>query len=157
MLAKPIMTVPSLVYDIARAARYRFDARTRDSGITRPQWRMLMTLARLDGPSQSEVAESLEVERITLCRMVDRLAEAGLVERRADPADRRVWRLYLTEKAWPLVEQLSGIAAELERDMLAVLEPNERKTLADLLIRVQGAMRLSDRETDGDETSRAVA
>ncbi len=157
MLANMIMTVPSLVHDIGRAARYRFDARTRDIGITRPQWRMLLVLARLDGPSQSEVAELLEVERITLCRMVDRLAEAELVERRADPADRRVWRLHLTEKARPLIEQLSGIAAELEHDMLAVLEPEERRTLIDLLVRVRGGMRICGDEANSDKTDRAVA
>ncbi|MDB5685819.1 MAG: transcriptional regulator, MarR family [Rhizorhabdus sp.] len=151
------MTVPSLVHDIGRAARYRFDARTRNIGITRPQWRMLLVLARLDGPSQSEVAELLEVERITLCRMVDRLAEAGLVERRADPTDRRIWRLHLTEKSRPLVEQLSGIAAELEHDMLAVLKPEERRTLIDLLVRVRGGMRICEEEADTEKTNRAVA
>lgn len=130
------------MHDISRCVRYDFDARTRAIGITRPQWRMLLTLSRMDGPSQSEVAEFLEVERITLCRMVDRLADAGLVERRADPADRRIWRLFLTEKAVPLVDQLSMIATSLEHDLMSVLSDHERETLTQLLTRVRDGLRV---------------
>lgn len=137
--------VPFLMHDIARRSRYWFDARARSTGSTRAQWRLLFSLARVDGPSQSELADLLDVERITLCRMVDRLAEAGLVERRADPSDRRVWRLHLTERAAPVIEELSAIADEMEDNMLEPLSAAERQTLTNLLIRVRDHMR------DGDD------
>jgi DNA-binding MarR family transcriptional regulator len=150
-------TVPALVNDIARQVRYRFDARTRMIGVTRPQWRVLLVIARLDRPSQSEVAELLDVERITLCRMVDRLAETGLVERHADPADRRVWRLQLTEKALPLIDRLSEIGEELESELLSVLSPEERNTLTDLLTRLRIGMASRDEIMATADRGRAVA
>ncbi len=150
-------TIPALVHDVARRVRYRFDSRTRTMGVTRPQWRVLLMIARLDRPSQSEVAELLDVERITLCRMLDRLAEAGLVERHADPADRRIWRLHLTEKAGPIIDRLSVIAEELEADMLSVLSVEERNLLADLLIRVRDGIGARDGDMTALGANRAVA
>nr|WP_083434330.1 MarR family transcriptional regulator [Sphingomonas sp. Y57] len=136
------------MHDIARQSRYWFDARARSRGLTRAQWRVLLCLDRSDGPTQSEVAEMLDVERITLCRMVDRLSEGGLVERRADPSDRRVWRLYLTEKAAPLVEELTDIANEMENNLLAPLDAGQRETLTDLLSTVRDHFREQDERND---------
>jgi DNA-binding MarR family transcriptional regulator len=132
------------MHDIARRSRYRFDARARSRGITRAQWRVLIMLSRVDGPTQSDLAEMLDVERITLCRMVDRLAEAGMVERRADPSDRRVWRLHLTERATPVVDELSTIANEMEEDMLEPLSTEQRELLTNLLTTVREHMREND-------------
>jgi DNA-binding MarR family transcriptional regulator len=132
------------MHDIARRSRYRFDARARSGGITRAQWRVLIMLSRVDGPTQSDLAEMLDVERITLCRMVDRLAEAGMVERRADPSDRRVWRLHLTERATPVVDELSAIANEMEEDMLEPLSAEQRELLTNLLTTVRDHMREKD-------------
>ena len=89
----------AMLADTARLMRRSFDARARQIGVTRPQWRVLSVLRRHEGINQGGLAELLEVEPITVCRMVDRLQEAGLVERRPDPADRRSWRLFLTAKA----------------------------------------------------------
>ena len=132
------------MHDIARRSRYRFDARARSRGITRAQWRVLIMLSRVDGPTQSDLAEMLDVERITLCRMVDRLAEANMVERRADPSDRRVWRIHLTERAMPVVDELITIANEMEEDMLEPLSPEQRALLTSLLSTVRDHMRESD-------------
>lgn len=136
------------MHDIARRQRYLFDARARSKGITRAQWRVLTSLVRLDGPTQSDLAEVLDVERITLCRMVDRLAEAGLVERRADPSDRRVWRLHLTERAAPLVDELSSIAYEMEENMLQPLSAEDRAVMTRLLITMRDHIRESDDRAD---------
>ncbi|MBA3896767.1 MAG: MarR family transcriptional regulator, partial [Sphingomonadaceae bacterium] len=87
-----ISNIGFLLHDVARRYRARFDADARELGVTRQQWRTLLHLSFREGQTQAELADRLEVERITLCRMVDRLSEAGLVERRADPQDRRVWR-----------------------------------------------------------------
>lgn len=143
------MRVGFLLHDVARYFRYRFDERARGLGVTRPQWRALLTLARLDGPSQSELAEELEVERITLCRMVDRLAESGLVERRADPNDRRVWRLHLTDTANEIVGQLGEIGLELEEEALARLDERERVMLVEMLSRIADELRRDEPRCTG--------
>ncbi len=102
-----------LVGDVSRLIRRRFDARARALGVSRAQWQVLFALSRNEGINQTGLADYLEVETITLCRMVDRLAEAGLVERRADPADRRAWRLHLTPAARPLLDQLRVLGDEV--------------------------------------------
>jgi len=137
MLMDAQNSVAFLLHDLSRQFRYRFDALARVIGVTRPQWRALLILARREGLSQSELADLLEVERITLCRMVDRLAEAGLVERRADPRDRRIWRLHLTASAHGIVEQLTKIGADLEEQALSPLSPAERTMLRETLARVR--------------------
>ncbi|WP_165322528.1 MarR family winged helix-turn-helix transcriptional regulator [Rhizorhabdus phycosphaerae] len=147
MHTEPNRRISFLTHDIARRSRYWFDARARSRGITRPQWRVLISLAAAEGPTQSELAEMLDVERITLCRMVDRLAEAGLVERRADPADRRVWRIHLTDRAAPIVSELSDIASTLEERVLAPLTTTQRETLSELLSIVRDHIREEDERT----------
>jgi DNA-binding MarR family transcriptional regulator len=108
----------SMVADVTRLIRRAFDERARGIGVTRPQWRVLSVLLRTEGINQGGLAELLEVEPITLCRMVDRLQEADLVERRPDPADRRAWRLYLTAKARDLLEQMRPLAEGVFEDAL---------------------------------------
>jgi Asp-tRNA(Asn)/Glu-tRNA(Gln) amidotransferase A subunit family amidase len=108
----------SFAYDIvetARAIRRDFDRRAAALGTTRAQWRVLARVSRQDGQRQLELAEALDVEPITLCRMVDRLAEAGLVESRSDESDRRAWRIHLTEKARPVIASLHELADDFHR------------------------------------------
>ena len=102
-----------LLSDTSRLLRRRFDVRARSLGVSRAQWQVLFALSRNEGINQTGLADLLEVETITLCRMVDRLEEAGLVERRADPADRRAWRLHLTATARPLLGELRAVADEV--------------------------------------------
>ncbi|HZD24940.1 MAG TPA: MarR family transcriptional regulator, partial [Alphaproteobacteria bacterium] len=90
------------------------------------------TLARLshnEGINQSALAELLEVQPITLTRLIDRLQEAGLVERRLDPVDRRAFRLHLTAAAEPVLEQIWGISAETQDQAMAGLAPELREHL----------------------------
>ncbi|HVF95003.1 MAG TPA: MarR family transcriptional regulator [Sphingomonas sp.] len=122
-----------LISDVSRLLRRRFDERARLIGVTRPQWRALTMLARHEGLQQGALADLLEVEPITLCRMVDRLAESGLVERRRDPGDRRAWNLYLTDKARPLIDQLRLIADEVFAAALADLPAAEVDHFAGVL------------------------
>lgn len=112
-----------LLSDVTRLLRRRFDERARAIGVTRQQWRVLTTLSRHEGANQSALAEILEVEPITLCRMIDRLEEAGLVERRRDPDDRRAWRIHLTARARPLIGKLRAIADALMVEALTDIDP----------------------------------
>lgn len=122
-----------LLADNSRLARWAFDQQVREIGVTGPQARLLLTLNRRPGENQGFYAEQLEVEPITLCRMVDRLEEAGMVERRRDPSDRRAWQLHLTEKSQNFVAQLQQRVDSLVDDMLEGLTLDERAEFARLL------------------------
>jgi DNA-binding MarR family transcriptional regulator len=122
-------TLGFLVSDVSRLMRRRFDERARSSGATGPQWRTLKILERHEGINQGQLAELLEVEPITCCRMIDRLEEAALVERRRDPADRRAWRIHLTDKARPVLAELHDIAREMIEASLHGLDAREREEL----------------------------
>lgn len=123
--------------DISRLMRKRFDLAARDSGVTGPQWRVLLTLYRQPGIQQGQLAEFLDVEPITTCRMVDRLESADLVERRRDPRDRRAWQLFLTEAALPLIDHLSAVGDVMAEQATAGLSDEDRTTLVNLLTRVR--------------------
>lgn len=99
--------------DVARMLRTYADHKASQFGITRAQWVVLVRLDRFEGLKQSELAEMLDLQPITLTRLLDRLSECGLIERRADPNDRRAKRLYLMPTARPLLEQLGGLGDEL--------------------------------------------
>ena len=88
-----------LLHDVARLLRVDADKRARLHGMTRAQWGILIWLDRQPGISQKELAELLEVEPITVARLIDRLEARGMVERRPDPRDRRIWRLHLLRPA----------------------------------------------------------
>ncbi len=122
-----------LLSDVSRLMRRNFDARARTAGATRPQWQMLSMLARHEGINQGGLAELLEVESITLCRMADRLQDLDLIERRADPADRRAWQLFLTPKAKHLLEKLRPLAAEMVEDAMAGLTGDQREQMLSAL------------------------
>ena len=125
-----------LLADNSRLARWAFDQQVREIGVTGPQARQLLILSRQSGENQGYYAEKLEVEPITLCRMVDRLEEAGMVERRKDLTDRRAWRLHLTPKSQKIVAKLQLSVDALVDDMLCGLNSGEREEFARLLTAV---------------------
>lgn len=102
-----------LLHDVARLIRVAADKRARVDGMTRAQWALLIQLFRNPGLSQKEVADLLEVEPISVGRLVDRLERNGLIERRPDPSDRRIWRLNLTAAAGPVLKRIGIQRAEL--------------------------------------------
>ncbi|WP_375287977.1 MarR family winged helix-turn-helix transcriptional regulator [Sphingomonas sp.] len=130
-------TIGFLLSDTSRLLRRRFDERARAHGATRAQWKALLGISRQEGINQGNLADLLEVEPITLCRMVDRLEEAGLVERRRDPGDRRAWQLFLTPKAGPVLAELHHVAAELTAQALAGFPEAEVIALSASLDRIR--------------------
>ena len=106
------------------------DQRGRQFGISRAQWTVLVRIDRTEGLKQSELADILDLQPISLTRLLDRLADNGLIERRPDPNDRRANRLYLTPAARPLLEQLNDLGADL---MKTVLEGLDDKTVSRML------------------------
>jgi len=105
--------------DVARMLRTYADQKAAQFGITRAQWVVLARLDRSEGLKQSELAEILDLQPISLTRLLDRLSDCGLIERRADPIDRRAKRLFLTPAARPLLEKLSDLGEELMGAALA--------------------------------------
>lgn len=126
-----------LMNDAARLFRRVFDAHTRDLGITGLQWRVLVWLEREPALRQSMLADILEVEPITLSRMLDRLSESGLVERRSDPDDRRAWQLFLTDKAMPLIDEMRKRAEIVNAEAAEGLSDSEHDQLSRLLEKVR--------------------
>ena len=115
-----------LLGDSSRLMRRAFDDRVRALGVTGPQARLLLLLARMEGGNQGFFAELLEVEPITLCRMVDRMEESGLVERRRDPADRRAWQLFLTARSNEFVAELRSCVNGLVDELFAGISAEDR-------------------------------
>jgi MarR family transcriptional regulator for hemolysin len=110
------------IMDVARLLKTLADQRARQYGMTRAQWAVLFRLDRSEGLKQSELAELLDLQPITLTRLLDRLADNGLIERRADPNDRRVNRLFLTPAARPLLERLTLLGEDMMTSVLAGLD-----------------------------------
>ncbi len=127
----------TLLGQVARLLRRSFDERARGIGVTRPQWQVLSLLKLHPGSNQGNLAEMLDVEPITVARMIDRLQEAGLAERRADPADRRAWRVHLTGKGEGLVEKLVPFGQQTLDAALDGIEADEQTQLIATLARVR--------------------
>ena len=115
-------TLPFEIGETAHALRKAFDRLAVGLGVTRAQWKVLFKLTRTPGLRQVELADMLDLEPITLCRIVDRLEEAGLVERVRDPEDRRAWRLHVTTQAHPLIMKLQAVGAELVDEAFAGID-----------------------------------
>ena len=118
-------TLPFEIAETAHALRKAFDRRAVGMGVTRAQWKVLFRLQRQPGLRQIELADMLDIEPITLSRIVDRLEEATLVERVADPNDRRAWRLHVTARAQPLIAKLRAVADEMIAEAFAGIDPND--------------------------------
>jgi MarR family transcriptional regulator, transcriptional regulator for hemolysin len=116
--------------DVARTMRTYIDQRAREHGMTRAQWSVLARLERQEGMTQAEMAEALEIQPISLVRLIDRLCLHGLVERRPHPTDRRANRLYLTEKGRTTFTHLIPLGKEVAAEVLADLGEAD---VADLL------------------------
>src|SRR3954467_8464122 len=111
------------ISDVGRLLRTYADQKARRFGQTRAQWAVLLRLERREGLKQSDLAEDLDIQPITLTRLVDRLCGNGLIERRPDPNDRRAKRLYLTPAARPLLDRISTQVEELAETVLAGVDP----------------------------------
>ncbi|MDO9411549.1 MAG: MarR family transcriptional regulator [Pseudolabrys sp.] len=110
------------IMDVARMLRTYADQRAREHGISRAQWTVLMRIDRTEGLKQSELADILDLQPISLTRLLDRLAENGLIERRPDPNDRRANRLYLLPAARPMLDELAGIGTDMMKTVLEGLD-----------------------------------
>jgi MarR family transcriptional regulator for hemolysin len=144
--------IVSQLVETSRLLRNYIDHRAKTRGTTGAQWIVLFRLLEQEGLSQVDLADVLELQPISLVRLLDRLVEHGLVERRADPRDRRANRLFLTASGRQLANDLDGLHNAIATDVLqevptAALETS-LKTLQDVKDRIK---------TLGDPASRVAA
>lgn len=130
-------TLPFEIAETAHALRKAFDRRACGMGVTRAQWKVLFRVTARPGMRQIDLADMLDIEPITLSRIVDRLEEGGLVERVSDPADRRAWRLHITAQARPLVEKLQALADDMIAEAFAGIDLKDIEITRQVLGRVR--------------------
>ncbi len=129
-----------LLHDVARLLRVDADKRARCHGMTRAQWAILIWLERTPGISQKELAELLEVEPITVARLIDRLEARGMVERRPDPKDRRIWRLHLLPPAHPTLREIDQQRAEIVRMLATGLDEATLEMMTEALVEMKATL-----------------
>jgi DNA-binding MarR family transcriptional regulator len=153
----PSQNLGFLLHDVARLMRKRFEQNARGLGLTRSQCQVLAHLARQEGIPQSGLAEILEVEPITLTRILDRLEAGGLVERRPHPTDRRIRRLYLTVEAHPLLADIFAIGAATRGEALDGVPETEREFLFATLVSMKANLlrKLNGQAERGDVERKA--
>jgi DNA-binding MarR family transcriptional regulator len=152
----PGRTLGFVLNDVARLLRKRFEQQARAGalGLTRAQASVLAYLARQEGLNQAALAQILDVEPITLARLLDRLQAAELIERRPDPKDRRAHLLYLTEAAYPLLDRIFALAAEVREGAMGGIGEADRALLLDLLLRMKA--NLLARATEAEKAEALV-
>jgi MarR family transcriptional regulator, transcriptional regulator for hemolysin len=126
-----------MIHDIARLFKTDFDRRVRELRLTRSQWLALVILRRNNGISQSELADKLDVEPMTIVRTLERLEKAEWIERRRDAADRRIKRIYLTPRVQDVVVRMRSLGMEMRRDTLLGIDEQEHQLLVTLLKRIK--------------------
>jgi MarR family transcriptional regulator for hemolysin len=126
-----------LINDVARLLRREFGRRIRDLDLTRSQWWVMVHLIRFDGYNQTQLAEELEIGKVALGGLLDRLEARGWIERRPDPDDRRAKRVFLTESGRPLIEEMQERARDVHRQMIDGFSFEERDQLVDLMARAK--------------------
>ncbi|UVJ45752.1 MarR family transcriptional regulator [Pseudomonas sp. LS1212] len=130
-------TVGFLLHDVARLMRKRFEQRARNLDLTRSQWQVLAKLSVNEGIHQKGLADLLEIESITLVRLLDKMQERGLIERRKHPTDRRLSLLFLTPAAHPLLDIMRGLGEQTRSEAMADFTEAEREQLLQMLTRMK--------------------
>jgi DNA-binding MarR family transcriptional regulator len=125
------------ITDVGRLLRTVFERRVRDFGLTRAQWLIIARLHRRPGLSQSEIADLLEIEKAPAGRLIERMEAKNWLQRRSDAKDKRINRLYLTNRANRLHAAIWPIAEATVEDALGDLSPEERRRLSGLMARVK--------------------
>lgn len=134
-----------LLHDVARLMRRNFNRLVQDLDLTQAQWQVLLHLSRNEGMNQAQLASRMEVQPISVARLLDRMQSAGWVERRPDPEDRRAFKLYLTDKADPILQQIRQRGAQLRQVTLQGIDATMRQEFLQALVVMRKNL------ADGDE------
>lgn len=134
MQLDPDRSIGFLMHDVARLMRREFNRQVQDMGLTEAQWRVIAHLYLREGINQTALAQILEVQPISLGRLIDRMEQAGFIERRPDPNDRRAITLYLTDKVAPLTEKLTAAGTALRAKATEGLSDAQCEKLVNMLV-----------------------
>jgi MarR family transcriptional regulator for hemolysin len=129
MVSDGIDRLGFLIHDVQRLMRKRFEARASGLGLSSAQWRLMVRVAKEEGVSQARLAELLEIEPISVSRLVDRMEEGGWIERRPDATDRRVRMIFPTAKASEAYAEVKSLAGEVYEVSLTGVSPEDRRVL----------------------------
>jgi MarR family transcriptional regulator for hemolysin len=142
------------INDVARLLRTYADQKAAQFGLSRAKWAVLARLDRFEGIKQAELAEMLDLQPISLTRLLDSLCENGLIERRPDPQDRRAKRLFLRAAARPLLERLSDLGEEMMAAALAGIDRRDLKLLLGQLSLIKDNLREAAQRKEPDAEQR---
>lgn len=129
MVSDGIENLGFLIHDVQRLLRKRFEARASETGLSAAQWRLLVRVAKEEGVAQARLAELLEIEPISVSRLIDRMQEGGWIERRQDTNDRRVRTIYPTPRAREVYADVKALAAEVYEESLKGVSLETRRGL----------------------------
>lgn len=132
-----------LVHDVSRMRRTLFDDVMRSSGVTRSQWSVLATLSRVggDGMMQVDLSRHMDVGKVTIGGLIDRLEASGYVERRMDADDRRARRVFITDKGFEVIAEMQKAGAKLNKSILAGVSPEHQRITEETLAQVKANIR----------------
>lgn len=134
-----------LVHDVSRMRRTLFDAVMRTRGVTRSQWSLLANLSRVareDGMMQVDLARMMEMGKVTVGGLIDRLEAGGIVERRLDAQDRRARRIFITDKGFEVIAEMEKVGSKLNKSILAGVSPEDLRITEETLAKVKVNIRL---------------
>lgn len=140
-----------LLHEVARLLRKRFEQRAGNQGLTRSQWQTIAYLAKQEGVHQACLADTLEIEPMTLVRILDRLEHRGLIERRQDPEDRRAWRLYLTDAARPVLAAMQPLGEATRAEALKGVGDEDRDRLIQILTQMKSNLAAACQASAGEK------
>lgn len=145
-----------VVHDVSRMRRIIMDHAVAPLDLTRSQWSLLSTLSRSSskGMMQADIARQMDVGKVTIGGLVHRLETAGLIERRSDDTDKRLKRVYITDKGYEVIRRMIVLADELNNDILAGISDKERVLAEEILVRVRSNLKrmIDDKRRDRKES-----
>ncbi|WP_417318543.1 MarR family winged helix-turn-helix transcriptional regulator [Emcibacter sp.] len=159
-MTDPDKSIGFLMTDVSRLMRRNFMRRAQELGLSQAQWMTLFRIYRQEGVKQITLAESMEIQPITLARLIDSLQEAGLVDRRRDPDDRRAFRIYLTDKAQPFLKKVEPLLAQTRDAAMAGFSEQEKSELLQKICQIKQNLldaecpsleEANDRKDDADD------
>jgi DNA-binding MarR family transcriptional regulator len=132
-----------LVHDVSRMRRTLFDEVMRSRGVTRSQWSVLATLSRVgrDGMMQVDLSRHMDVGKVTIGGLIDRLEAAGLVDRRLDVNDRRARRVFITAKGFEVIAEMQKVGNKLNKSILAGVPTEHQRITEETLAQVKSNIR----------------
>jgi len=154
MVSDGIDRLGFLIHDSARLLRKRFEIKGAAHGLSAAQWRLMVRLVKEEGVAQARLAELLEIEPISVSRLLDRMEEGGWIERRQDAGDRRVRMIFPTDKSRAAFAEIKSMAGEVYEVALSGLAAEERQTLVKALNTI--ITNLSDGETPAAEQTNSL-